>query len=151
MMRFTVSKLIKSRSDGGAAAIVTDQNGNVVCVAYETAYGYVFNDASNKASVGALSFQGGRATIAIPESASIEIKRKLFGRVKFPKKSIPALKKKGSMRRFKVSLFENGHLAARVQKNASDAYFLDVWKGTNALRAILIAVAMNDFFLRKKS
>ncbi|MDR3264327.1 MAG: hypothetical protein LBT30_08480, partial [Clostridiales bacterium] len=148
MMRFTVSKLTKRKSSGVA---VCDAPGNVVCSAQETPYGYVLCDGdNNKAVIGTLVFKKRTAQINIPEDKTLIVKRRLFGGIKFPKESF--YHKQGKMRRFKVNLFENGQLAMRVVKNPdrrSRTYFLDVWKGTNALRSMLIAIAFNDFFLHK--
>ncbi|MDR2091145.1 MAG: hypothetical protein LBP62_05785 [Clostridiales bacterium] len=147
MIRFNVSKL--DRQANGIA--VTDQSGGVVCVVYETPYGYVANDKDNKAAIGTLNFSRRKAIITIPEDGTFVIGRRPFGLAKFPKES--GYSKKGRMRRFKVDLFQDGRLAARVSKNpdAKNAYFLDVWKGTNALRTIFIALALNEFFIRKNS
>ncbi|MDR2046603.1 MAG: hypothetical protein LBP79_01630 [Clostridiales bacterium] len=147
MMRFYVSKLNK-RSNG---TIVTDATGGVVCVAYETPYGYVLNDKDRKSVIGTLNFNKRTAVIGVPEDNVLTVKRKFFGGVKFNKES--GYYKKGSMRKFKVDIFENGRLSARISRNPDDAgsYALDIRKSANALRTMLIALALNDFFLRKKS
>jgi hypothetical protein len=147
MMRFTVSKLKKNLN----GAVVYDANGNILCMAYETEYGYVLNDSSNKATIGSLNFNKRNAVINIPEDETLVIKKKLFGRIKFPKES--GYKKRGRMRKFNVCLYKDGLLSVRIEKipDQKAAYYLDVWKGTNALRSALIAIALNDFFLRKKS
>jgi hypothetical protein len=147
MLRFNVSKL--NRRANGIA--VTDLNGGVVCMAYETPYGYILNDKDNKAAVGTLNFDRRKAAITVPGDETLVVKRRLFGGAKFPKDS--GYKKKGAMRKFKVDIFKDEKLVARASKNpeAPDFYFLDVWKGTNALRTILIALALNEFFFRKNS
>jgi hypothetical protein len=147
MIRFNVSKLNR-RANG---IVVTDLNGGVVCAAYETPYGYVLNDKDNKAAVGTLNFNRKRAVINVPEDETLVVKRRPFGGAKFQKDC--GYKKKGKMRKFKVDVFKDGELAARISKNpdAADFYFLDVRKSTNALRTVLIALALNEFFLRKNS
>jgi hypothetical protein len=147
MLRFNVSKLNR-RSNGIA---VTDLNGGVVCIAYETPYGYILNDKDNKAAVGTLNFDGRKAIINIPEDETLVVKRRWFGGAKFQKDS--GYRKKGIMRKFNVEILKDEKPAARVSKNPDvpDSYFLDVWKGTNALRTILIALALNEFFFRKNS
>ncbi|MDR3292859.1 MAG: hypothetical protein LBT20_02005 [Clostridiales bacterium] len=148
MVRFTVTKLVKRQSSG---AVVTDSAGKVICAAYETPYGYVLNDGENKAAIGTLTFRKRTAIVTIQEDRPLVVKKRFFGRVKFPKES--GYKKQGRMRRFITGLYLGGQLVARAQKNpiAPSVYYLDIWKGTNALRTILIMLAMNDFFLRKKS
>jgi hypothetical protein len=120
-------------------------------MAYETPYGYVLNDKDNKAAVGALNFNKRKAIINVPEDETLIVKRRWFGGAKFQKDS--GYKKKGRMRKFTVDVFKDEKLAARISKNpdAPEFYFLDVWKGTNALRTVLIALALNEFFFRKNS
>lgn len=148
MVRFTADKLRKGALEAGLT--ITDTAGKVIGAIYETPYGYALNDGENKATAGTITFQNGRAVIDLPEHQPTVVKRFLFFWSRFPKGSPYA--KLGSMRFTNLQLFYNGQLAARVSKiRRSNKYAIDVWKGANAVQAFLIALAIKDLTLHRKS